>query len=306
MGRDVCAPGASETTFLRRDGRQSRGRVDTVDNSTLFTFVDHDIEEGVPYTVIVNTIAVTTTLDTATPPNVVPAARVVAVIEVGDGNGKTRTVYDATDLLLVPVMGDHVRVSIALEDPLTLPGSTAALAAQPISLPNFASPAPAGARAQVSAFLSKGAKGFAYQPDFFAPVVPVTGAGGGGESNFAANLVVSTSPCRLVGLTAMSPVAVGGGTTFLWLVSNPSGTAFPLNLPGNPKSAIVKAVIPLPPSVVVAFNPPSSIPFDRGFSWALSTTAATFTAGGTARVDAILLRRPIVQLMNKLPSSTGQ
>jgi hypothetical protein len=291
--------------------KNSFGRTDTINSSTTWTFIDADVDESQPFTVFIDVKQVTQ--DTlSNPPFLAPNARVIASVELGYGSGVSRTIYDATDFMIIPIAGDHCKVSLTLENPLSNPVLTSASSPSPIFLPNFGTPAVPEAQAQVSVFSSSGAQGFPKFPDFYAFVPPAYG-GPPVNSGLATSALVSSAPCRMVGFTAYNP---NNAATYLFFASNPTVTgglaSFPsiINTSGTAiVPAIQRGAYLLPAMSQTQVTLPALYPFDRGCSWYASTLpdAIVFPAiNAGIRVDVTLARRPIVQVVNTIPSSSGQ
>lgn len=181
-----------------------------------------------------------------------PASPVVDV-EWGMGSGSVTETFDATPpSVTIPVLGNVVKATVRIR-------KANGTAASALSSATF------------DVFLARGINGLSIAGTRWVVPVPPLAASG----------VISTVPGRLVSLFAFNSLA-----TTIWLMLFDSST-----VPADGASPILTA--PLPPSPgAVSYSFPTTHPFVRGLSWAVSTTAGTKTLAvdGNVRVDAELLR----------------
>lgn len=275
----MAAP-AAPTSFYRRDRETNFGRTEIIDGSQYTSLIDVDIPDQLPWTIIIDTQELTFSSAPSMPAGTF-SSKVQAKIEVGSGNGITTSVIDATDLVIFPVSGDHVRVSVTLVSALNLLPFEGASLFFGSGLPG---PAPKGDQARVSAFLSSG---IIFPPPSLGAAGTLPLITGAGPANLALVAVPNPLPCRLLGFTAVNP---SGSPLFLALKStNNFGEALPL----AQALATTLAIIPLPPMTPVQIQYPQTLAFPRGMGWESCSTADGQTQSATAiRVDPVFLRVP--------------
>jgi hypothetical protein len=263
-----------QNAYLKRDQVNNFGRVEKI--TTLFPNFSQElasiqVDEVMSWTVSVDTLLVT------------PNTRVLAKISYGGGNAESVIVTDASDHIDVPVVGDTVKVSIALE-PLLAFGD---------GPPLFSPPS-----AKVSAGISAEVPGFPFPATYFVPYLGnATATGDLGALDPTGTGAIIPSPGRLASyhVVTTQPTA-----SFFQLFDQAAALA-----PGD----IPVWVDPLPGNSKIDHTFLNPRGFATRMQWALSTTANIYTpvGGGVfASVFAELARRPIGKVVTSIPSSTGQ
>ena len=287
-----------ESSFKRKSSVNNAGRTEKIGANKWETMIDVDVDPTLPWTIFFDTKSVV-----GDPLHLMaPLGHVIARVEWGSGNGTVRYIVDVTDLVALPVAGNHVKVALTLVSTTTVVPPPAGLpfTGSDVGLPEpRAAQAPQEAAALVSCFLSAGYAQGSFPSAVDQHVTPLFGGGGPAFTGVGVQALVSNVPVRMNGFTAFNP----SKTTpfYLFFLSNPDLASDQ----ANPE--LWKKVVVLPPNenVVVAY--PASVPFDRGLCWFLSTTADKITApaeGVVARVDVELVRRPTVDVVTVI-AQTG-
>ncbi len=277
---------AEESSFAKKNQVNNFGKTERINGLKWFTFINVDIDEQMDWTLVFDTKSIV--VDEATG---VISGRVVAKVEVGSGNGYTETIWDVTDLVAIPIAGNHVKVALTLVSTFEIAPAPTPEGYEGSDL--APAPAPPEAAALVSAYLSADFAQSVFPSAVDHHVVPVFGAG---TSWLGTAGVAATVPVRLIGLTAINP---GPNPIYLFLTSNASIAALMIG-PGL-AAELVKKIIVLPPNLPVEVVFAASVPFDRGLVWVASDTLAGITQSVQAiRVDLELVRRPTVKTVSTI------
>ncbi len=282
-----------ESSFAHKDRVNNAGRTERIGANKWETMIDVDIDSTLAWTIVFDTKSIVGDTNHL----MAPLGRVIARVEWGSGNGTSRYIVDVTDLVTLPVAGNHVKVALTLVSTTTvLPPDGGDFLGSDVGNPlPRAAQAPQNAEALVSCYLSADYAQGSFPSAVDQHVVPIFGAG---TTGLGASALVSNVPVRMNGFTAFNPNATA---LYLFFLSNP-------DLASDTGNAVLwKKVVALPQNqnVIVAY--PASVPFDRGLCWFLSTSAASIVAPGAgvvARVDVELVRRPTIAVVEVI-AQTG-
>lgn len=283
---------ALESSYQHKKSVNNFGRTERIGGNKWEAMIDVDLDEQLDWALVIDTKAVV--ID---PISLFPLGSVRARVNFGSGNGDSDTIVDATDFILIPVAGNHVKVALTLvaTQTVTTPsggtfnGSSIPTVAPRTDVPGFLSaPAPQTAGALVSCFLSADYAQRAFLSAIDEHIVPVFGTPPAPLFGTALTGVVSQVPVRLNAVSATNP---GASTVFLQLYSSPTVPVGP-----HAPAQLLKKVIAIPAGQTVVTNFAQSVPFDAGLSWVASTNPDLVAPAGTPiRVDIELVRRPTVK-----------
>lgn len=269
-GQDGQRRDGAARTFLKKAQPTNFGRTERIDGTTWTTLIDVDIDDQLSWSLVIDTQQITGSGE-----SLIIGSRVMARVEVGSGNGFTEQIIDATDLVALPLAGNHIKVAVTLASaiPTLTENGTPVLFTEP----GGPGSAPEGDMALVSAFLSAESGGGAmWGPDYPVPLVD-------GPTNA---LLVATVPIRMRGYSAFNP----SGSP-LYLVYRNTANLDEVGLTQNQVHVAV-----LPPNELVQRAFPAPLPFSRGMVWNVCTDpVGTTISAAPVRVDVSLLRQPRVQ-----------
>lgn len=255
--------------FLPKESINNFGRTQTVTAKFPKT---QEIARVEIDTVMAWTVTVDVTAATAN-------TRVLAKVQYGAGNAVSTNVYDVSDHVDIPVVGDMVRLEIGLEP--VLPPAEGGL------------PLPANAAAQVSGGVSADIPGFPWQVGYDVPPIGAGNAGYFGPFDPVTQLPVG-APTRLVSYRFFTTAA---GTIYVLLFDQLAPVL-------GGESPVWSEPISVP---FVAHDHTFRIPmpFAEACQWAVSSAPNIYNADPTiVQFFGTLTRRPAGQIVGSIAPSS--